>query len=78
MMIFSDRNTSVEEPRAIEAWCKYEFPGRGDAYSPLKWNKQHFNGIDYDHKTKTNGVWKFQGKEWAQDVDEELGNYDYL
>jgi alpha-amylase len=23
-------------------------------------------------------VWKFEGKEWADDVDEELGNYDFL
>lgn len=68
----------MEQPNLIEAWCKYEFPGRGDAYSPLKWNQHHFNGIDYDHKTKTNGVWKFEGKKWAGDVDEELGNYDYL
>lgn len=62
----------------IEAWCKYEFPGRGDTYSPFKWNKHHFNGIDYDDKTKSNGVWKFEGKGWAEDVEEELGNYDYL
>lgn len=62
----------------IEAWSGYEFPGRGSAYSPLKWNKEHFTGIDYDHKTQSKGVWKFEGKEWAQDVDEELGSYDYL
>lgn len=62
----------------IEAWSGYEFPGRGSAYSPLKWSKEHFTGIDYDHKTRSKGIWKFQGKEWAQDVDEELGSYDYL
>jgi alpha-amylase len=44
----------------------------------LKWNKTHFTGIDYDHKTRENRLWRFQGKQWAQDVDEELGNYDYL
>lgn len=47
-------------------------------YSPLKWNKSHFTGIDYNDKAKTKGVWKFEGKEWAPDVDEENGNYDYL
>lgn len=73
-----DRLVTVDEPRSIEAWCAYEYPGRGSAYSPLKWNKDHFNGIGYDHKQNKNGIWKFEGKEWADDVDEELGNYDYL
>ncbi|ROV92975.1 hypothetical protein VMCG_08977 [Cytospora schulzeri] len=73
-----NRDEVVGEPYPIEAWTGYDFPGRGTAYSHLKWNRNHFTGIDYDHKTRKNGVWKFQGKEWAQDVDEELGNYDYL
>lgn len=74
----SDRLVAMEEPKPIEAWCRYDFPGRGSAYSPLQWNQNHFNGIDYDQKTHTKGVFKFAGREWAQDVDEELGNYDYL
>lgn len=73
-----DRHVAIEEPTTIEAWCKYDFPGRGTTYSPLKWSKEHFNGIDYDHRHKANGIWRFEGKEWARDVDEELGNYDYL
>lgn len=73
-----DRTQVCEESCVIEAWSGYEFPGRGSAYSPLRWNKEHFTGIDYDHKTQSKGIWKFQGKEWAQDVDEELGSYDYL
>ncbi|KAF3762759.1 family 13 glycoside hydrolase [Cryphonectria parasitica EP155] len=73
-----NRLVSVGKPGEIEAWCGYDFPGRGSGYSPLRWNQTHFNGIDYCHHLKTHGVWKFEGKEWAQDVDEELGNYDYL
>ena len=47
----------------------------------MRWNKNHFSGTDYDQKTKTNGVYRFLGREkkgWAKDVDSELGNYDYL
>jgi len=44
----------------------------------MRWNKDHFTGVDYDNKTKTNAVWRFEGKKWAYEVDEELGNYDYL
>jgi len=62
----------------IEAWTGYEFPGRGETYSALKWDWKCFTGIDYDGKTGQSGVWRFEGKKWAEDVDEELGNYDYL
>ncbi|KAK3377223.1 glycoside hydrolase family 13 protein [Lasiosphaeria ovina] len=68
----------ADEPYEIEAWTGYTFPGRGDTYSPLKWRKEHFTGIDYDSKRGEKGVWRFAGKQWAPDVDEELGNYDYL
>ncbi|KAK3689315.1 alpha-amylase-like protein [Podospora appendiculata] len=73
-----DRTKVVGEPREIEAWTGYKFPGRGSTYSPLKWNKSHFTGIDYDALSGEKGVFKFVGKEFSADVDEELGNYDYL
>ncbi len=65
-------------PEDIEVWTGFNFPGRGNAYSSLKWNKNHFTGIDYDNKNKVKALYKFEGKEWAQDTAPELGNYDYL
>ncbi|TVY49439.1 Alpha-amylase, partial [Lachnellula cervina] len=73
-----DRLKEVGKPYKIEAWTKFDFPGRGNTYSPLKWNKEHFNGVDHDHRTKSQAIWRLQGKKWAYDVDEELGNYDFL
>ncbi|TLS22505.1 uncharacterized protein PpBr36_10068 [Pyricularia pennisetigena] len=73
-----DRRQEISTPHQIEAWTKFNFPGRGDTYSPLKWSAQHFTGVDYDQASKTNGIWKFLGKEWARDVDGEFGNYDFL
>ena len=38
-------------------------------------------GIDWDHKTRTNGVFRIvsdKHKGWSLFVDKELGNYDYL
>ena len=38
-------------------------------------------GIDYDNRTKKQGVYKIVGKGhkgWSPNVDKELGNYDYL
>lgn len=75
----SDRRKDIGKPEKIEAWTGFDFKGRNGVYSPMRWNKSHFTGTDYDHNTKTNGVWRFVEKRgWAQDVDEELGNYDYL
>lgn len=74
----SDRRQEISTPHQIEAWTKFNFPGRGDTYSPLRWTAEHFTGVDYDQASKTNGIWKFLGKEWAPDVDGEFGNYDFL
>lgn len=73
-----DRLKEISKPQKIEAWTKFDFPGRGATYSPLKWNKEHFTGVDHDQRSKSNGIWRFQGKKWAHDVDEELANYDFL
>lgn len=73
-----DRGRETGEFEEVEVWTGYSFPGRGEMYSPMKWRAEHFTGIDYDQKTNSNVLWKFKGKEWASDVDEELGNYDYL
>jgi alpha-amylase len=73
-----NRMEEIGEPEEIEVWTGYEFKGRGNAYSPLKWRAEHFTGIDYDQKSNTNVLWKFLGKRWSNEVDEELGNYDYL
>ncbi|KAK5161197.1 hypothetical protein LTS14_000993 [Recurvomyces mirabilis] len=110
-------------PRKIEAWLRYDFPGRereGMKYSGMKWRAEHFNGTDWDQRGQKNAIYKLiddpakypkpsqqqsgnktvqfgmnrlarfankfraeapprrPGKDWAQDVDDEHGNYDYL
>lgn len=62
----------------IQAWTGFEFPGRRGKYSKMRWDRRHFTGVDYDSKRSERGVWKLEGKKWADDVDEELGNYDFL
>ncbi|KAK3900812.1 alpha-amylase, partial [Staphylotrichum tortipilum] len=62
----------------IRAWTGFEFGGRKGRYSKMKWGWEHFTGVDYDGKTGEKGVWRLEGKNWAEDVDEELGNYDFL
>ncbi|CAK3803501.1 related to glucan 1,4-alpha-maltohexaosidase precursor [Lecanosticta acicola] len=56
-----DRRIEISAPRKIEAWLKYDFPGRereGMKYSSLKWRAEHFNGTDWDQRAKKNALYK--------------------
>lgn len=76
-----DRTKTVGQPREIQGWLGFTFPGRGEKYSRMKWHWEHFTGTDRDEVTKSNKIFRIQGKGkrgWAHDVDLERGNYDYL
>lgn len=75
-----NRNEEIGEPREIEAWTRFTFPGRGDTYSDFKWNYNHFSGVDYDESTGETGIFRILGenKGFSAAVDSEFGNYDYL
>lgn len=74
----NDRNRAISQRELIEAWTKFTFPGRNNKYSDFKWNWTHFDGVDWDEKTKKSSIYKFESKEWNSGVDSEYGNYDYL
>ena len=76
----NQRENAVAEPREIEGWTGFDFPGRAGKYSDFKWGWQHFTGVDYDKKTDKTGIFRIlgDGKSWADGVDGEFGNYDYL
>jgi len=75
-----DRRFSVGEDTWIEAWTEFNFPGRKQKYSDFVWRYHHFTGVDYANNLDENTIFKFLGlgKDWAQMVDDEHGNYDYL
>ncbi|MBN4842017.1 hypothetical protein H4F85_28230, partial [Citrobacter braakii] len=60
----------------IEGWVGYNFPGRGDKYSSMKYPWYHFSGVDWDDSRKKNAIYKIVGpdKGWAPDVSDENGN----
>ncbi|KZT20149.1 glycoside hydrolase family 13 protein [Neolentinus lepideus HHB14362 ss-1] len=77
----TNRLKDIGPPRPIEAWTVFDFSGRGDKYSSMKWTHSHFTGIDWDHLTRSSAVFRIptaQRKGWSHLVDTELGNYDYL
>lgn len=74
----SNRNIDISSALPIQAWTKYNFPGRGNKYSSFRWNWTHFHGVDWDEKLKKSSIYKFYGKHWDEEVDKENGNFDYL
>lgn len=81
-MLISDpgRTVEISTPLEIEGWVGFDFNGRGDTYSPMKYHSQHFSGVDWDDKSRENAIFRILGpnKDWARDVSTENGNYDYL
>ncbi|KAI1639119.1 glucan 1,4-alpha-maltohexaosidase [Biscogniauxia mediterranea] len=78
-----DRNRNISDKYEIEAWVGFDFPGRGDKYSQLKYHWYHFSGVDYNAQNGQQGIFKIIGDKsqgWAKDgdVDDEKGNYDFL
>ncbi|TFK47785.1 alpha amylase [Heliocybe sulcata] len=77
----NNRLKDIGPPREIEAWTAFDFPGRGNKYSSMKWTHEHFTGIDWDDITRSSSVFRIPTagrKGWSRLVDNELGNYDYL
>ena len=58
----------------------FDFPGRKGKYSTMKYHYRQFNGVDWDESRKQHAVYKTSKprKDWAQDVSDEHGNYDFL
>lgn len=74
------RGESVAEPREIEGWTGFNFPGRKGKYSDFEWHWYHFTGVDFDKAMGKNAIFRIlgEGKSWADGVSDEKGNYDYL
>ncbi len=74
------RDQPVAGPVEIEGWTGFDFPGRGGRYPDFAWHWYHFTGVDCDKKSGRNAIFRIlgDGKHWAEGVDSEKGNYDYL
>ncbi len=75
-----NRNHALAEPREVEVWTGFDFPGRAGKYDPRTLNASHFVAVDHDSLDghPQDAIFLFEGKSFAEGVDLELGNYDYL
>jgi alpha-amylase len=75
----SDRNRPLGDARNIKSWTYFEFPGRGDKYSSMKWHWWHFDSVDYNsYDPGYRAVYRMKDKNFEDKVDLRSGNYDYL
>lgn len=81
------RNTGKVRHKTIKAQTGFTFPGRNRRYSAFKWDKHLFLGVDindedeyreFRDENKERPVYKFKGRHWPEDVDEEKENFAYL
>jgi alpha-amylase len=73
-----DRTRSIGEVERIKAWTQFNFPGRGDQYSSMKWHWWHFDSVDHNTYKPGHQIYRFKDKSFATQVDLQQGNYDYL
>ncbi|KAI3556546.1 alpha amylase [Colletotrichum abscissum] len=77
-----DRTKFVSDKYEIDAWVGYDFPGRKGKYSEQKYHWYHFSGVDYNARNEKTAIYKILGdkgdQQWAESVDDEKGNYDFL
>lgn len=64
----------------INAWLGFDFPGRGDKYSSMKYHWYHFSGTDFNADNDKNAIYKIKDehKGWSDSVADENGNADFL
>ena len=43
-----NRNNDAGSVEAIKTWTKFNFTGRGEKYSKMKWNWRHFDSVNHN------------------------------
>lgn len=73
----NDRTKTISDVYEIEGWLGFDFPGRQDRYSQMKYHWYHFSGTDYNAANNKTAIYKILSKDstkhWASagDVDSE-------
>ena len=75
-----DRNQQIGGEEKVRVWSKFTFPGRKGRYSRFIWDHTCFTGTDWAEGSENNldRIFRFTGKQWAEQTDPEKGNFDYL
>jgi alpha-amylase len=75
----NNRDRPLGNAETIKSWTRYDFPGRGNQYSSMKWRWWHFDSVDYNSRRPDyKAVYRMKDKSFETKVDLRGGNYDYL
>ncbi|WP_179504649.1 MULTISPECIES: alpha-amylase [unclassified Sphingomonas] len=78
-----ENRTEIED-EAFDATThtRFTFPGRAGAHSRFVWDHKCFSGVDRIEDPEEDGVFRLVNQygdgEWNEEVDDELGNFDFL
>jgi alpha-amylase len=76
---FDNRNYEVGGLQTIKIWTHFNFPGRGDKYSSMKWHWWHFDSVNHNSdRPGDSTIYRLKDKQFETGVDPRLGNYDFL
>jgi alpha-amylase len=74
-----NRNHDTGTVETIKAWTQFNFPGRGEKYSKMKWNWRHFDSVNHNAlKPGDSTIYRFKAKHFETGVNPQHGNYDFL
>ncbi len=74
-----NRNSPLQGLQRVKSWTRFDFPGRGDQYSSMKWRWWHFDAVDYNsYNPDYRAVFLLEGKSFDGKVALSKGNYAYL
>ena len=74
-----NRHHALGPAQQIRSWTGFNFPGRGEKYSKMRWNWNHFDSVDCNTLNSSYpAVWQVKDKPLEAEVDGERGNYDFL
>jgi alpha-amylase len=75
-----DRLRPKGEPREIEAYTHFRFPGRNGRHSRFEWRARHFCAVDYDHRNpgERNTIYQIENRRLDDQMALESGNFSYL
>ncbi len=73
-----DRLNPLGGPQEIEIYSRFNFPGRGDKYSSMKWSSQHFDAVNHNMLAPGNAIYLLEGRKFDNFVSLEKGNYAFL
>lgn len=75
----NNRNAPIGAYQKVKTWTQFNFPGRGDKHSTMKWHWHHFTATDYNaYNSGEKAIFLLKGQEFDRTVDLEKGNFDYL